>query len=125
MLFSAAGGQTADSADYDTSAFPVTVQFEIGDSIGAIRCATQEVSIFSDGLPEGPESFAVLMVFDFTSYYANPAVGLITIADEDDGKSASFRTEVLSTLKCAYFGGHSKGPDWTGPDRTELIYRTA
>ncbi len=88
--FSADIGQTAEDEDYDTGpmgAFPVTVTFEMDDSVGRTRCANRNVSIFSDGLAEGPEAFAVIMDFEFASYNADPAVASVAIDDEDDGKS--------------------------------------
>ncbi len=71
------------------------MSFEIGDSVGTTRCANQNISIFSDGLSEGPEAFAIIMDFDFDNYDANPVVASVAIDDEDDGKSVLFITEVL------------------------------
>ncbi len=63
----------------------MSVSFEIGDPIGTIRCATQNVSIYSDSLAEGPESFIVIMTLDSSRYESNPVASTVVIDDEDDG----------------------------------------
>ncbi len=70
----------------------------MNDTVGRTRCANQNVSIFSDGLPEGPETFAISMVFDSSSYDADPAAASVNIDDEDDGKSAVIMIKCLLVM---------------------------
>ncbi len=56
-----------DGDDYDTGAFPLSVVFLAGDGDGAVRCATQNVSITQDSEPEGTEDFTIYLVVETLS----------------------------------------------------------
>ncbi len=79
---------SADGADYDTGAFPLSVVFQAGDAEGIFRCATPTVLITQDSEPEGTQSFTISEVFSTAYTFGIPSFVTVFISDDDDGKTS-------------------------------------